>query len=149
MGLIAKTYDLSAVACTIGPVIVGGYAEDGGIEIEWAGTIGEVTHGATGLTTFSRNNNTDAIVTITVQETSAAYAAMGAQMKLQENTPFVIIPQPFILVDSITGDKLSTATSIYLERPQMNKGRVAGERQFKLLLPGAAIGAIYGIKNLV
>lgn len=149
MGLIVKTYDLSAVVLTIGPVLVGGYAEDGGIEIEWSAPIGEVTVGATGLTTFSRNNNTDAVVTITVMETSATYAALGLQMKTQENTPFVILPLPFFMRDNITGDQFSAATSIYLERPTISKGRIAGERQFKLHLPGAAITALYGVQNLV
>ena len=149
MGLIAKTYDLSAVVCTVGAVVVGGYGEDGGLEFEQGAPIFEATVGATGLTTLSKNNNTDMIVTISVMETSAAYALLGAQMKIQENTPFVIIPLPFFMRDNITGDQIAAATSIFLERPNMSKGRVAGERQFKLYLPGAAIGALYGTQNLI
>lgn len=149
MGLILKTYNLSAVVCTVGSVIVGGYGADGGLEVEWSADIGEISHGATGLTTFSRNNNSDATITITVMETSATYAALAAQMKVQENTPFVITPLPFFMRDNITGDQLSTATSVYIQRPAMSKGRVAGERQFKIHLPGASITAIYGAQNVL
>lgn len=149
MGLILKSYDLAAVVCTLGPVICGGYGEEGGLEFEWGAPIGEISEGATGLTTFSRSNNTGCNLTISVMETSASYAALGAQMKIQELTPFVILPIPFFMRDNITGDQIGSATSVYLERPAMNKGRVAGERQFKLYLPGAAIGALYGIQNLV
>ena len=78
MGLITKTYDLGAVVCTLGPVGIGGYGEEGGLEFEQASVIGEVTVGATGLSTFSRSNNKDMIVTITVMETSLAYNLLGA-----------------------------------------------------------------------
>lgn len=149
MGLIAKTYDLSAVICTVGLVVVGGYAEDGGLEFEQSADVFDVSVGATGLTTASKINNTDMIVTITVMESSAAYLGLGAALKLQENTPFVVVPIPFFMRDNINGDQIATATAFFLTRPNMSKGRLAGERQFKLHLPGAAIGALYGIQNLV
>ena len=148
MGLIAKTYDLSAVVCTLGPVSIGGYGEEGGLEFEQGAPIGEVTVGATGLATFSRSNNKDMIVTITVMETALSYNLLGQQMKVQENTPFVIVPLPFFMRDFITGEQIAAASAFYLERPTITKGRTVGERAFRVYLPGAATSALYAPQNL-
>lgn len=144
-----KSYDLSAVVCTLGPILVGGYGEEGGLEYEWAAPIGEFNVGATGLTTFSRNNNGLLFVNITVMESSLAYNLLGAAMKAQELTPFVIVPIPFFMKDFINGDQIATATSVFEARPTPSKGRTVGERVFRLGLPKAAGSALYGIQNLV
>ena len=66
MSGILKTYDLSAVKLAIGGILLGGYAEDGGIEVEPAAPVGEFSSGADGEAVFSRSNNDAVFVTITV-----------------------------------------------------------------------------------
>jgi hypothetical protein len=150
MGLIAKSYDLSKVILVVGGVPIGGYGEDGGIEIEPIAPIHEVSVGADGLTVASKTNNTDARASITLSEMSAGYLALAALMKLQELNPLpVLIPLPFLLVDPSNGDQISSAFVIFLDRPTITKNRTAGQRVFTLHLPGAAISATYGVANVI
>jgi hypothetical protein len=150
MGLIAKSYDLAQVVLVVGGVPIGGYGEDGGIEIAPVAPIHEVSVGADGLTVASKVNNTDAIATITLNEMSAGYLALAAIMKVQELNPTpLLIPIPFLLIDPSNGDQISSAYTIFVDRPTLSKGRTAGERVFTLHLPGAAIGASYGVLNVL
>lgn len=150
MGLIAKSYDLAQVILVIGGIPITGYGEDGGIEIEPAAEIHAVTVGADGLTVASKQNNTDAIATITLSEMSAGYAALAALMKAQEVTPSpILIPLSFLLVDPSNGDTVSSAFVIFLTRPTISKARNASERVFTLHLPGASIAQLYGVANVV
>ena len=148
MGQIMKTYDLSKVILVVGTFKVGGYGEDGGIEIEQAADIGEVTVGADGESVFSRNNNRLLYVNVTVLETSAAYKNLAAAMKIQEALP-IIIPMPFLMQDLINGDSVQNAYCTFVQRPGMAKGRKVGTRTFRLALPGASSTALYGILNLI
>jgi len=150
MGLLAKSYDLAKVILTVGGVPIGGYGEDGGVEIAPIAPIHEVSVGADGLTVASRMNNDDALATITLNEMSAGYAALGALMKVQELNPTpVLIPVPFLLIDPSNGDTIASAFVIFVDRPTMAKGRTAGDRVFTLHLPGAAITAVYGAANVI
>ena len=150
MGLIAKSYDLSKVVLVVGGVPIGGYGQDGGIEIAPLAPIHEVSVGADGLTVASKTNNTDAVATVTLSEMSAGYLALAAIMKIQELNPLpVLVPIPFLLIDPSNGDQVSCAFVIFLDRPTISKGRAAGERVFVLHLPGAAIPASYGVLNVI
>lgn len=150
MGLIAKSYDLSKVALTLAGVPLGGYGEDGGIEVEFQAPIHEVTVGADGLTVASKTNNTDAVATITLSESSAGYARLALLMKAQELNPLpALVPLAFMLLDPINGDTISTAFAIFIDRPTVSKGRTAGDRVFTIHLPGAAITATYGVANVI
>ena len=63
----AKIYDINSVLLIIGGVsISGGYAEDGGIEMEWNDVLLEPTVGADGESAYSRKGNNNAKVTITL-----------------------------------------------------------------------------------
>tara|TARA_R110000824_G_scaffold30668_7_gene100632 strand:+ start:6821 stop:7273 length:453 start_codon:yes stop_codon:yes gene_type:complete len=150
MGLLAKEYDLSKVILTVGGIPIGGYGSDGGVVVEWVAPIYEVNVGADGLTVASKVNNTDATATITLNEMSAGYAALGGLLKIQENDPTPgLIPIPFLLIDPGNGDTVASAFVIFTDRPSISKARVAGERAFTLHLPGAAITAIYGAANVI
>lgn len=150
MGLLAKSYDLAKVQLVVGGVPIGGYGQDGGIEIAPAAPIHEVNTGADGLTVASKMNNTDAIATITVSEMSLGYATLGGLMKAQELNPApVLVPIPFLLIDPSNGDTVSSAFVIFVDRPTLGKARVAGERVFTLHLPGAYVSALYGTANVI
>ena len=149
MSQIMKTYDLSKVRCIVGTFVIGGFAADGGVEIEQAADIGEVTTGATGETVFSANNDKTLFVNITVLETSKSYRNLAALMKLQEARIGPILPLPFLLVDAINGDTISSAYATFVARPGLAKGKTVGERVFRLALPGAAATAIYGALNFL
>ena len=150
MGTLAKSYDLAQVQCILGGVIVGGYGEEGGLEIAPAAD-GPFTAstGADDLTVFSKTNNTDSIATITVSEKAASYAGLGALMKVQANglVP-VIVPLFFSLFDPSSGETVTSAYPVFVQRPTVTKGRVAGERIFVVHLPGAATSTLYAPLNI-
>ena len=150
MGLLAKNYDLAKVILTVGGIPLGGYADDGGIDIAPLAPIHEVSVGADGLTVASRMNNDDALATITFLESSNGYFALAGLMKIQELNPTpVLIPLPFFMIDPINGDVISSAFTIFVDRPTVGKGRTVGERVFTLHLPGAGITAVYGALNII
>jgi hypothetical protein len=132
-----KTYDLRAVILIIGGYSISGYAEDGAIEIENGSPIGELVAGADGDTVFSRNNDERLTVTIRVLETSKSYADLAALMRAQE-AQTSILPMPFLLRDVNNGDEIRSQYAYFLERPVSSKGKLAGERVFKIGLPKAA-----------
>lgn len=152
-GQLTKSYNLGLVSLTIGGIPLGGGAgEDGLVEFEQNSDLHEITVGATGLTTFSLNNDDLVIATITLMETSLAYTSLGALLNAQvlaASTTGVILPLPFTLLDVSTGDVLVSGTAVFLNRPNMNKARTAGVREFRVALPGAGATAQYGIANIL
>lgn len=150
MGLIAKSYDLSQVILVVGGVPISGYGQDGGVEIAPLAPIQEVNVGADGLTVASKMNNTDALATITLNQMSRGYLLLAAIMKIQELSLVpVLIPVPFLMIDPSSGDTITTAFSLFVDRPTMTMNRVAGERVFTIHLPGAGTTALYGVANLI
>ena len=80
-------------------------------------------------------------------ETSKAYRDVAAQMLLQINTPFTLLPLPFLMRDLINGDTVASVGAVFLTRPTMAKTRRVGERVFSIYLPGGAAGSFYGLNN--
>ena len=150
-GQLLKSYNLGLVALTIGGIPIGGYGTDGGIEFEQGSDLFEKTVGATGLPTYSLLNDDTVQVTITVMETSAAYAALAALMQAQVAAASLgaLPPLPFNMIDISTGDTISAAFSVFMSRPNQNKARVAGAREFRIDLVGAGALASYGVANII
>ena len=149
---LLKSYNFGLVQLTIGGIPIRGYATDGGVEFEQGSDIFEKSVGATGLPTYSLLNDDSVGATITVMETSLAYAALALLMNAQilaASTTGVIPPLPFAMVDISTGDTIASAFTVFMARPNMNKGRVAGPREFKIDLVGAGAIATYGINNIL
>jgi hypothetical protein len=138
-----KTYDLNAVYLLIGGYQIGGYGADGGIEVEWTSPIGEMTIGADGLGTFSRNNDASASVTITVMETSRSYRDLATLMQAQDAEES-ISALGFLLRDEVNGDEIAEEYPVFTDRPGVSKTKKAGERVFKLNLPSAALNTKFG-----
>ena len=151
-GQLLKSYNLGLVQVTIGGIPIGGYDTDGGIEFEQGSDLYEKTVGATGLPTYSLLNDDSIEATITVMETSASYAALAALLQAQilaSSATGVIPPLPFAMFDPSTGDTLASAFTVFMTRPNQNKGRTAGPREFRISLVGAGAIAAYGTANLI
>ena len=141
-----KTYDFAKNKVVIGPVVIGGYGDDGGIEYEPTSDIGEPTYGADGEATFSRSNNRGTIATITLKETSNTLALLDALRKAQQ-LQRKITPLNFNHFDSLTGDKVKSTYCVFLNWAAPSKARNAGERQFRVWLPYAADDVAEGPLN--
>jgi hypothetical protein len=152
-GQLTKSYNAGLLSLSIGGIpLAGGAAEDGVVTFENNSDTMELTVGATGLPTFSLLNDDVIIATITLMETSVAYAALGALLNAQNlavSTTGVIPPTPFSLFDVSTGDTMAAGFAVFMSRPNMNKGRVAGPREFVVALPGAGALSQYGLANLL
>ena len=147
----AKIYDINSVLLIIGGVsISGGYAEDGGIEMEWNDVLLEPTVGADGESAYSRKGNNNAKITITLMETSTAYRNLAALMEAQLQLIRLfspVVPLNYQMRDPRSGDSVGANYVMFLERPQVNKGGVVGERVFVLDLVDPTV--IYGLLNVV
>lgn len=132
-----KTYDLNEVFLLVGGRRIGGYGEDGGIEFELAADRGEVAVGADGQVTFSRTNNNLVMCNITVMETSKSYRDL-ADLYTTQAAEAPIEALDFLCEDEINGDKVQDQYATFVQVPVPSKGRVAGERVFRLALPNAA-----------
>ena len=149
--MAAKTYNIKAVTAILGSFpLGGGYGEDGGLEFEWDADLFEVTVGADGETAYSRTNNDNVTLTITVMESSRAYkdlaTLMQAQLLLVDNGA-PIAPLNFSMYDPINGDSCASQYAVFLNRPAPSKSGTIGEREFRISLNNAA--ALFGTKNIV
>ncbi len=148
-GQLAKSYDLGSVILVVGGVPLGGHGADGGVVVEPNADLFEMAVGATGLTTFSKLNDDVLMATITVKDTSLAYATLAGFMKIQQLTPLLIAPLAFLLVDPGNGDTVNSAFCVFMRLPTVSKLRVASEREFLVALPGAAASAVFGVANVI
>ena len=148
MSGILKTYDLSAVKLAIGGILLGGYAEGGGIEVAPAAPVGEFSSGADGEAVFSRSNNDAVFVTVTVMETSAGYRHLAQLAATQKAAVGRIPPLPFSFSDPINGTYITGAYCAFMEHTTVSKGATAGERVFRLVVPGVLKTWQLGILNL-
>lgn len=90
--------------------------------------------------------------TITLQEGSASYLRLFgfAQVQLESMDLGIAIPYLFLMVDPYNGDTVRDTDATFEELPVPNKGPMATQRQFKILLPnGAAVtNMIQGALNV-
>lgn len=141
-----RTYDLKAVDLVIGGVVIDGFGPDDAIEFEWASEIGESTVGADGSPVFSRYNDQRLMCRITLLETTQGYRNLAALMAAQAAQE-AIQPLSFLMRDRINGDEVHDRFATFMERPTPSKGRTAGTRTFRLVLPNAGASVLYGASN--
>lgn len=146
-----KTYNLALVQLSVGGRKIGGYGVDGGIAITWGGDLFEVAVGADGQAVASVNNDQSAIVEITVMESSKGYRDLAELQKaqLQEARVGAIGRMEVRMKDPINGDKVSEQYGVFLNRPEMSKGKTAGERVFRISCPNAGDTVDMGTGNTV
>jgi len=143
MGAPLKTYDLLSVFLIVNGERITGFAEDDAISFENGADIVEHAAGADGQVTVSRSNDKRLIATITLAETSLAYKQLGAQLQAQE-AEASIQRREFLLIDNISGDRVSDEFATFISRPVLDKGRTFGTREFQILLPNGAENMKYG-----
>jgi hypothetical protein len=141
-----KTYDFGENYVTVGPVLVKGYDDDGGIEYEAMEDEGEPTVGADGEATVSKSNNRGMFVTITLKETSNAVFQLDALRKAQ-TLMGKILPVPYTHIDRLSGDSVVSAYAYITSSIKPDKGRMAGSRQYRIFLPYGKDTMIEGVKN--
>lgn len=145
---ITKTYDFAYNNVVIGPVIVEGYGDDGGLEYEEVEAEGEMAYGVDGEATFSRYNTDGLIVTITLKETSNSIAELDA-LRREQRQQRKIQPLPYTHRDEITGDKVASGYAVFLNHATPSKAKQAGEREFRIHLPYATRNTVEGATNII
>jgi hypothetical protein len=130
----AKSYNFSDVVCTVAGLRIGGFGEDGGIEVEFNGDLSSMKQGADGEPTVSLLPIPTATATIKLMETSASNTVLQGLLVAQRAAPagFAL---PFALVDPGTGEGLLGGQCVFLNFPGISKGKEAGEREWKLGIP--------------
>lgn len=145
---LLKTYDFKENDIVVGGHRLSGFAEDGGVEYDMASDIAEHISGADGQVTASKNNDNRMVATITVMETSRAYAVLAELMQSQQQSK-TYGPLPYLHRDNINGDLVKSKYAVFLNRPGPSKARAAGEREFRILLPYAADKVKFGPSNVI
>lgn len=143
-----KTYDFAYNTIAIGPVLVEGFGDDGGIEYEEAEAIGEMTYGVDGEATFSRYNTKGLVATITLKETSNSVALLD-ELRTDQLGQRKIQLLPFVHRDALTGDKVADGYAVFLNHATPSKAKQAGEREFQVHLPYAARNTVEGPNNSI
>lgn len=152
MSRIVKNYDLKFHnIITFGGIQLGGFGEDSAVEYEYPSDQFEDVVGADGEVTVSSLNDNRVYATITLMETSASFRELDAlrksQMAAARRGP--ILPLPWLHVDRVRGDTIADAFGVFMDRATPSKGRTAGERQFRILLPFAAEDMVQGALNFI
>jgi hypothetical protein len=133
-----KDYNFAdGVKLIIGPVVVGGYGADGGVEYEFASDIYEDESGADGQVSVSQLHDYRMYANITLMETSSSYRDLFNLLTAQR-AQLRKINLPFVHTDLLNGDSVKVGTCIFMGWPTPSKSRTAGERVFRVLLPDGA-----------
>lgn len=146
-----KTYNLALLQLSVGGRKIGGFGAEGGVTITWGGDLFDVQVGADGEAVASFNNDQSAIVEITVMESSKGYRDLAELQakQLGEVRTGPLGRMEVRMKDPINGDKLADQYGVFLNRPEMTKGKVAGERVFRISCPNAGASLEMGTGNTV
>ncbi len=124
-------YDLARVMCTVGSVPISGYG-DGGVSISWASQNFERTANADGTgSIYSATNDKGATATIEVLVNSQAYKNLDAAMRNQL-TGDRDLNIGFFLRDPSNGDTVRSRPCVFMNQPDMSKGKTPGSATFEL-----------------
>lgn len=148
---MVKSYDLALVVCTLMGIPIKGSGETDFITFEWDSEIVKVTKSADGDSIYSRLNNKDCTVTITLHQKSSVIPLLMGIIETQHGDqlgvpPPLIVPAPFVLVDVSTGDSI-VGVGVMQSRPAPSKGQTVGEVQFKIHL--ASPKCVFGVANVI
>uniref|UniRef100_A0A6M3KSW2 Uncharacterized protein n=1 Tax=viral metagenome TaxID=1070528 RepID=A0A6M3KSW2_9ZZZZ len=131
---IASSYNFSRVVLTVGGYPIGGYGDDGGVSIDYAGDDATMTQGADGEVVINQLPSQPATVTVTLKEVSKSNAILAGLRDIQRALPVGYV-LPFLLLDPSTGESLACAQCAFANRPNVSKTKEAGEREWHLLIP--------------
>lgn len=111
--MAVKTYNLAEVQAIFGPVEMGGYGEDGGIRIEWQENLWEYSRNADGGGTRSKNNSNDALVSVTLSQSSEKNSELSAIQAVDRRTGAGVFP---MMVRDTNGTTLLAGKSSWIEK---------------------------------
>ena len=136
--IVSKSYDFSSVVLTVSGLRIGGFAEDGGVTIAFDGDIASAKRGADGEATISKLPMPIAQLTITLMETSTSNGTLEGLLAAQRLLPtgFVL---PIAMIDPSTGETFLAGQAAFSNMPEIGKAKEAGTREWRLLVPNAAV----------
>jgi hypothetical protein len=121
-----RNYNLAEVQAIFGPVEMGGYGEEGGIRIEWPENLWEYSRNGDGGGTRSKNNANDALVTVTLSQSSEKNTELSAIQTVDRLTGAGVNP---MMVRDTNGTTLLAGTSAWIEkRPDVEFNTAATTR---------------------
>lgn len=127
-----KSYDAKNLKVSLGPIIMRGFGEDSIAEIAWESDLFDVKVGADGETSRSKQNNFNALVTITLMQNSDAHSELQQAFLrngiLEPNTQVF----EFRLYDGITGEAYSCKEAFVKKLPDTSFEKNIGEREWQL-----------------
>lgn len=137
---MSKSYNFADVQLTIAGQRIGGFAEDGSINLEWASEENEMVQGADGEVTIVQHPKPPATMTVTLLQSSVSNAILQAIYEAQRLSGSAIAP--VAVVDAATGYGLISAEAKIVGKPNVQWGRGIGATEWKFLLPypEAALG---------
>ena len=131
-------YDLSKIQFTIGGERISGSgqgAASGGL-VTFSPNSARMTanRGADGFSSYSRNNDNSYKAEVTVMRGSHAYKTLS-DLQVAQGTQYPIEALPLICYDPVSGDRISSQYTIFMEEPELGFGATNGEATFILDLP--------------
>lgn len=112
--MAVRTYSLADVQVIFGPVVMGGYGEDGGVSVEHDENDYEYTPNADGGGTRSANSQNSATITITLSQSAQANDLLSAIRAAGLLTGADVLP---LLIRDANGTSLHAATSCWIQKP--------------------------------
>lgn len=145
------THNLALVQFSVGGRKIGGFGTEGGLTITWGSDLFDVQVGADGQAVASVTNDQSAIVEVTVMESSKGYRDLAELLKKQlgEARVGALGRMEVRMKDPINGDKVSEQYGVFLNRPEISKAKVAGERVFRIFCANAGDTLDMGTGNTV
>ena len=148
---VTRTYSLSNVRMVVGNTIVSGFGREDAFSWQWSAGLWSRTTGQDGDNTYARNLERVIQARVSLLGTSRAYSLLSAIMEAQSGdsigiVPTLLVPLPFLLVDSHTGDRISSNQMVIMTRPSPSKGQELGDAVFGLELPNPTVN--YGSLNI-
>lgn len=139
MLLTHKFFNFKANIIMLGGFRLQGYGDEGGVEYEPGDDLHRKMNSADGQPVYSKVNNFDLQVTITVHEMSKAHKRMWQMLKNQMQQPTQLSPLPYKHADPINGDLVRAKHAVFMETPTPDKAREAGEIEYVIDLPNALV----------
>lgn len=125
-----RTYDPKKVLITFGPVIVSGYAEGTFVSIEINGDLFEKSRGADGNVDRVNKNAYDAMMTLTLKQTSLTNDALSAIAIIDRETNTGKYP---LTVKDLNGTTLFFAPQAWIAKiPTVENSDAISNREWRL-----------------
>ena len=130
-------FNSNQVSLSLGGVPLSGFGEDTTVSIEWDSDITTDKISVDGVVTASKTNDLRATATITLMESSPSNAVLTGFYAARQAGGDAIGVVPFMLEDSISGERVNAAEAWVLKAPTVEKGKEAGEREWAVRLAKA------------